>query len=214
MKNKNNILIIAIVTLFALTVIGIVLLTGFVGGKGLGENASSVPEEISVSVPDESDLEPSKPQNTSDFETSVSESETSDSSESVTDSSEPETDDIGSRISLAASALIGTPFAENGESPSGFDNSGFIYYVLRENGYITCPRTTQSQAQMGTRVGRDSLNQGDLVFFGENGEAQFGGIYIGNGKMIAALSVGAAVREVDITSDYYASGFAFGISLS
>ena len=119
-------------------------------------------------------------------------------------------------IVAMANSLIGVPFLENGSDPDGFDNSGFIYYVLRENGYITCPRGTEAQSGMGTRLDYDSVKEGDLVFFRNEGsdEANFGGIYVGGGKMIACLMPGTLVREVDITTDYYRDNFFCGVSLS
>ena len=199
-KTKNNILIIAIVTLSALTVIALVLVTGFSkSSKGAG-GVSSEPDVVS-SLSEESSEPISVP-----VESSAEESE----------DSTPSADDTGEQIAALAISLVGVPFAENGNSPSGFDNSGFIYYVLRENGYITCPRTTEAQAKMGVHTDRGSLRTGDLVFFGNDGsgEADFGGIYIGDGKMIACLMPGTNVREVDITTDYYVSNFYGGISLS
>lgn len=115
-----------------------------------------------------------------------------------------------------ASSLIGTEFADGGESPEyGFDNSGFIYYVLRENGYITCPRGVSKQAEMGTVIGYDELQKGDLVFFSESGTvAEFGGIYEGGGKMIACLMPGTTVKEVDITTGYYTKHFYCGVAIN
>lgn len=203
-KTKNNILIIAIVTLSALTVIALVLVTGFSkSSKGAG-NYSTVPDPLSYSS-EQSAVESSEPI-----------SVPADSSAEESRISAPSADDTGEQIAALASSLVGVPFAENGSSPSGFDNSGFIYYVLRENGYITCPRTTEAQSRMGVLTDRGSLDPGDLVFFSNEGsdEADFGGIYIGGGKMIACLMPGTNVREVDITTDYYVSNFFAGISLA
>ena len=205
-KTKNNILIISVVTLSALIVITIVLFTGFSkSGQGAGGSVGSV-----------SNIEPVESADASG--SSEQSSEESFEPISVPDESTAtlSPDDAGQQIAALASSLIGVPFAENGSTPSGFDNSGFIYYVLRENGYITCPRTTDAQSRMGARIERDSLKPGDLVFFGNDGsgEADFGGIYIGNGTMIACLMPGTSVKEIDITNDYYTENFYGGISLS
>ena len=202
-KTKNNILIIAVVTLSALTVITLVLITGFSKSSRGAGNSYSEPSYMSYSS-ERSGEESSEPVSVP-ADSSVPE---------ITVSTPPS--ETGEQIATLASSLIGVPFAENGSSPDGFDNSGFIYYVLRENGYITCPRTTEAQSCMGTRVGLDSLQTGDLVFFGNDGsgEADFGGIYVGGGVMIACLMPGTNVREVDITTDYYVSNFYGGISLS
>lgn len=214
-KTKNNILIILIVLLSSLTVIALVLITGFSkSGNDPAVSTVSFPNDSS-DTPNASDNSEQNSGDSSDTESVPAESGT-ESTDSSSDSLSSSTDNIGQKIASSASSLIGVPFAENGSSPSGFDNSGFIYYVLRENGYIACPRTTDAQSSMGTRVGRDSLNPGDLVFFGtDNGEtADYGGIYIGNGKMIACLMPGTEVKEVDIMTDYYVSHFFGGVSLS
>ncbi|MDE6732118.1 MAG: C40 family peptidase, partial [Oscillospiraceae bacterium] len=152
-------------------------------------------------------------------EVSVAESlpELSEPASESLDTPEPFGDGIGQKVADMARALIGTPFAENGATPDGFDNSGFIYYVLRENGYITCPRTTEAQSVMGAKLsGYNEMKPGDLVFFGtdDGGEAAFGGIFVGNGRMIACLSTSMDVCEVDITTQYYTSRFFGAISLS
>ncbi len=125
--------------------------------------------------------------------------------------------DNNNSIVQTAETLIGIPFAENGASPSdGFDNSGFIYYVLRENGFINCPRLTKDQAAMGTHIAYEELKSGDLAFFctADSGNPDFGGIYIGEGQMIYSPMPGQTVKIADITSDYWKGTFVTGISLS
>ena len=131
----------------------------------------------------------------------------------------PQPDPINTEngIVQTAEALIGIPFAENGVSPSeGFDNSGFIYYVLRENGFINCPRFTSDQAAMGTHIDYNELKSGDLAFFStdDSGKADFGGIYIGEGQLIYSPMPGQTVKIADITSDYWKNTFVTGVSLS
>lgn len=134
------------------------------------------------------------------------------------ESSEPERaeNESAGNVILLARSLIGTDFADGGESPqTGFDNSGFIYYVLRENGYITCPRGVSAQSEWGTEISYPELVPGDLVFFSEGGSvAEFGGIYSGDGVMIACLMPGTQVKEVNITTDYYRGHFFRGVAIS
>lgn len=134
------------------------------------------------------------------------------------ESSEPERaeNESAGNVILLARSLIGTDFADGGESPQmGFDNSGFIYYVLRENGYITCPRGVSAQSEWGTEISYPELVPGDLVFFSEGGSvAEFGGIYSGDGVMIACLMPGTQVKEVNITTDYYRGHFFRGVAIS
>lgn len=125
--------------------------------------------------------------------------------------------DRNNDIVQSAEALIGVPFADNGEDPvTGFDNSGFIYYVLRENGFINCPRLIKEQADMGTKIGYSQLKSGDLAFFSndESGTVDFGGIYIGDGQMIYCPMPGQTVKIADISTDYWRNAFVTGVSLS
>ncbi len=215
---KNNILIIAIVTFVAIAVIVAVILASVLNSSKPPDssNDSSGYSTESSDYPESPGTSDAPSDDSSDYTSSYEQSDPS-SSES-TDSSD--TSDVGGSeaegIIAAANSLIGVPFAENGSDPDGFDNSGFIYYVLRENGYITCPRGTEAQSRMGTRLGYDEIKEGDLVFFSDEGsdEVSFGGIYVGDGKMIACLMPGTLVREVDITTQYYRSNFFGGVSLT
>ncbi|MCL2108510.1 MAG: NlpC/P60 family protein [Oscillospiraceae bacterium] len=111
---------------------------------------------------------------------------------------------------LTAQSLLGVPFADGGSTPdTGFDNSGFIHYVLSQNGYVNCPRGLYEQSVMGNHVDSIAdLRSGDLVFFSDSGDkAQFGGIYIGGGIMISCRMPGESVSEIDITSSYYRTAY-------
>lgn len=115
-----------------------------------------------------------------------------------------------------AEALIGIDFAEDGASPAdGFDNSGFIYYVLRENGYISCPRQISAQLEWGENAEYEDIKAGDVVYFSDRpgGGATFGGIYTGNGIMIYAPYPGEKVKTADITSEYWKNRFVTALSL-
>lgn len=100
-----------------------------------------------------------------------------------------------------AKSFLGTPYQWGGTSPSGFDCSGFVQYVLAENGK-SVPRTSQEQFAGGQAVDKSNLQAGDLVFYNWSGgtEATHVGIYEGNGKMIHAPHSGDVVKEVDFNS--------------
>lgn len=209
---KKNILLITIVTAISLAIIAAVIIINAnkAGGSSLPDSSVplSTPSSSAESEPqtEPAATEPAPPPETEPPVTEPPETQT----ESATT---PETEGI---ITLAQS-LIGIDFADGGDSPdAGFDNSGFIYYVLRENGFITCPRGVAMQAEMGTERAYDELRPGDLVYFmnDEGTGAGFGGIYIGNGTMIACLMPGTSVKEVSITNDYYRGNFYRGVGLS
>lgn len=99
--------------------------------------------------------------------------------------------------SVRESALnyLGVPYVWGGTSPRGFDCSGFVQYVYKEQG-IMLPRTTYNQILCGERVSLDSLAIGDLVFFGNHHV----GIYIGDGQYVHAPSRGSSVRIQSMNS--------------
>ena len=100
-----------------------------------------------------------------------------------------------------AKSFLGVPYLWGGTTPSGFDCSGFVQYVLAQNGK-SIPRTSQEQFASGQAVDKSQLQAGDLVFYDWSGgiEATHVGIYEGNGKMIHAPHSGDVVKEVDFNS--------------
>ena len=94
-----------------------------------------------------------------------------------------------------ARGLLGIPYVYGGESPSGFDCSGFTMYVFGKAG-ISIPRTASAQQRAATPV--SDPKPGDLVFFGS--PAWHVGIYTGNGMMIDSPKPGKSTSERAIFS--------------
>lgn len=82
----------------------------------------------------------------------------------------------------------GVPYVFGGNTPKGFDCSGYTKYVFAKVG-VTLPRMADEQYRVGKKVSRSQLKPGDLVFF-ETYEPgiSHSGIYIGEGKFISATS--------------------------
>ncbi len=97
---------------------------------------------------------------------------------------------------------LGVPYVWGGASPSGFDCSGFTMYVYAQVG-ISLPHNAAMQYGMGSAVGREFLQPGDLVFFNGLGHV---GLYIGGGQFIHAPHTGDVVKISSLT-DWYASTY-------
>lgn len=99
--------------------------------------------------------------------------------------------------------VLGTPYQYGGNTTSGFDCSGFVLYVLKKFNVDDLPRTSQSQARVGTSVAKDDLRAGDLVFFNTFGRGiSHAGIYIGDGQF-AHSSSSKGVRISRLSDSYY-----------
>lgn len=112
----------------------------------------------------------------------------------------------GNSLVSTAEQYLGTPYVWGGSSPSGFDCSGFVQYVMAQNG-ITIPRTSQSQFHSGTAVDKASLAPGDLVFFGPGSEPSHVGMYVGNDTFIHSPHTGDVVKYSSLNSSYYLTNY-------
>lgn len=114
----------------------------------------------------------------------------------------------GSQILAEAKKYLGTPYVYGGASPSGFDCSGFVYYVLKQLGYSPY-RTPADQYKMGTYVAKSDLQPGDIVFFAGTYASGIShvGIYAGNGQFIHSPNSRSTVSYSDLTSGYWAEHY-------
>lgn len=214
---KNNILLILAVTIISIGIIVATVLISTAGGSDADTSSQPTTSRSSSASVDTKD-DTSEPI-TSAQQTEPSVTSTTSEPQELVIPPESQTHDAEMADSIIATArsLIGIDFIDGGSSPDvGFDNSGLIYYVLRENGYLTCPRGVSAQADMGTALGYDELRPGDLAFFysEDMSGAGFGGIYCGDGVMIACLMPGTQVKEVDISTNYYKNHFYRGVGIT
>lgn len=141
-----------------------------------------------------------------------SNSSTSSASTSVSTASYASTSSAsGTRQQIVdyAATLLGCKYVYGGNTPSGFDCSGYVKYVFAHFG-VNLSRTSASQYSNSVHIRKSDLNVGDLVFFSQaRGSSKVGhvGIYVGGGQFIHAASPGKGVRYDSLSDSYYSSHY-------
>jgi cell wall-associated NlpC family hydrolase len=104
------------------------------------------------------------------------------------------------RVIPAGERYVGVPYVWGGSTPQGFDCSGFVQYVYRQEG-VDLPRTSRQMAGSGFQVNQKDMAIGDLILFAETGEAiSHVALYAGNGRILHSTASGGAVRYDDLSS--------------
>ncbi|MDO7786367.1 C40 family peptidase [Desulforamulus aquiferis] len=100
-----------------------------------------------------------------------------------------------------AKEYIGVRYRSGGDTPAGFDCSGYVKYVFKNFG-IDLVHTAAGQYNSGTIIKKEELQPGDLVFFNTGGNGiNHSGIYIGDNKFIHSSS-SRGIR-IDSMNDNY-----------
>ncbi|WP_404427540.1 LysM peptidoglycan-binding domain-containing protein [Ureibacillus chungkukjangi] len=105
-----------------------------------------------------------------------------------------------------AQSLTGTPYLFAGNTPAGFDCSGFVKYVFANAG-VDIARKSSNDYFMNDTTKVENPIPGDIIFFKNTyieGISHMG-IYIGNGEFIHAGSSGVQVTK--LSYEYWASKF-------
>ena len=112
-----------------------------------------------------------------------------------------------------AEKYLGVPYSWGGYSPSGFDCSGFVSWVINNcgNGWNVGRCTADELRSHCSQVSPSEAKPGDLIFFQgtySTPGASHVGIYVGNNMMIHC---GKPVQYTSIASAYWQEHFmAFG----
>ena len=104
----------------------------------------------------------------------------------------------------------GAKYVMGGESPRGFDCSGFTWYVYQKVTSMDIGRTVKAQWSQGHSVSKGSINPGDIVFFKNTFEHGLShcGISLGGNKFIHAENENTGVVISELDSDYYSDHYA------
>jgi len=121
--------------------------------------------------------------------------------------------DVGSASGRAAAAFaaaqsqLGKPYSFGTAGTATYDCSGLTSWSYAQAG-VTIPRTSESQANIGTRIyNAGDLRVGDLVFFFN--DLHHVGLYAGNGQIIHAPRSGTVVRYESMST--IGGPFMFGV---
>mgnify|MGYP000630878253 CR=1 FL=1 len=111
----------------------------------------------------------------------------------------------GEAIVDFALQYVGYPYVWAGNTPAGFDCSGFTQYVILNTLGIDIGHGLEGQPGAGAWVDDGAWLPGDLVFFQNTYKAglSHNGIYIGDGLFVHAENEGTGVVISSIYSDYY-----------
>ncbi len=125
----------------------------------------------------------------------------------TTETTTTATNPNASEIVAYAKQFLGYKYVYGGNTPAGFDCSGFTQYVYKHFGY-SLSRSSASQAGNGVAVSKANLQPGDIVCFARSsGSSKVGhvGIYIGGGQFIHAANSnkGVIISNVDGAGYYY-----------
>jgi len=99
---------------------------------------------------------------------------------------------------------VHVPYLWGGATPTGFDCSGFIYYMFQTHGVSITRTTSAALYGMGTSVANANLQPGDLVFFAISTPSVIDhvGLYMGNGQFLSATR-SAGIYPQSMNSSYW-----------
>lgn len=96
----------------------------------------------------------------------------------------------------------GTPYQFGGDNKKGIDCSAFTSILMDTVYGVNLPRTAKSQYNSNTKIKREDLKEGDLVFFNTTGGISHVGVFLANSKFIHA-SVSGGVMISDLDDEYF-----------
>lgn len=96
----------------------------------------------------------------------------------------------------------GVPYQYGGDGKKGVDCSAFTCALMDTVYGVTLPRTAKSQYNSNSKVKKEDLQEGDLVFFNTTGGISHVGVYLANDKFIHASTSGGVMIS-DLNDAYF-----------
>lgn len=113
---------------------------------------------------------------------------------------------LAARLVSLGLDLVGAPYIWGGDTPAGFDCSGFLQYIFAQVG-VALPRATEEQAAAGVAVTGD-LRPGDILAFATYTPGpSHTALYIGNGRFVHAQSEAVGVTVTALDNPYWAARY-------
>lgn len=106
----------------------------------------------------------------------------------------------------------GTKYKWGGDSKKGIDCSALTRRIYDEVFNFPLRRVSIEQVQQGTKIKKDELKPGDIVFFRPKNRVNHVGVYVGNSLFInASSSQGVVISSLD--NSYWKKYFKYGVRI-
>ena len=107
-----------------------------------------------------------------------------------------------------AAKFLGCKYVYGGNTPSGFDCSGFTLYLFKQHDISLPHGATAQYKNCGEHVAKENLQPGDLVFFSDSSHAiGHCAVYVGDDTIIHARNSVKSVVTNKLSSSYYTSHY-------
>ena len=103
----------------------------------------------------------------------------------------------------------GTKYKYGGTTKRGIDCSSFTGLLMGSVFGFALPRTAKEQYSVCTKLSKDDMLEGDLVFFNTRGGVSHVGVYLGDGYFVHSSS-SAGVTINSLNESYYSRKFIGG----
>ena len=116
------------------------------------------------------------------------------------------------KLDMFIDTWIGTPYRYGGTSMKGIDCSAFVQKMYEDVFGLFIPRTAQKQYKASTKVSKDEMSVGDLLFFmsGSSPSGWHVAVYLGNKLYMHAANKRTGVVTNELTQSTIKRIYAVG----